>query len=369
MASSSSSSTPVFFFFLIIIFFFSSCSEATRSFPAHKPTFLQAPLHSHCSSSSSINNNDEDIHIAMTLDSKYFRGTVAAIYSLLNHSSCPDRLLFHFVLDDTAPAPAADSSSSSISLLLLSIFPSLRFSLHPFLPEHRRSLSPLISSSLRKALENPLNYARNYLPDLLPRSITKVLYLDSDVLVLDDIANLWNHNNATSSSSSSVIAAPEYCHVDFRRYFNRNFWDRGGIEVFRNRRSPSPCYFNTGVMLIRLDRWREGGYTRRIEGWMRLHREERMYELGSLPPLLLAFAGDVDPVDHRWNQHGLGGDNATGKCRDVHPGPASLLHWSGRGKPWDRLDDGRPCPVDLLWDPYDLYVRGSSLASPSSSYW
>ncbi|KAJ6801381.1 putative galacturonosyltransferase-like 9 [Iris pallida] len=360
---SSSLSTPLFFFLIIFLFFF-SCSEATRSFPAHKPTFLQAPLHLHCSSSI---NKGEDIHIAMTLDSKYFRGTVAAIFSLLNHSSCPDQLHFHFIVD------TADSSSSS--LLLLSIFPSLRFSLYPFLP-HRRSLSPLISSSLRKALENPLNYARNYLPDLLPRSITKVLYLDSDVLVLDDIANLWNnhnHNN-NNATSSSVVAAPEYCHVDFRRYFNRNFWEKkGGMEVFRNRRSPSPCYFNTGVMLIRLDRWREGGYTRRIEGWMRLHREERMYELGSLPPLLLAFAGDVEPVDHRWNQHGLGGDNATGKCRELHPGPASLLHWSGKGKPWDRLDDGRPCPVDLLWEPYDLYVRGSSLLSPSSSsystYW
>lgn len=291
----------------------------------------------------------------MTLDSKYFRGTSAAVFSILAHSSCPDRLRFHFILDTDTDTAAS---------LLLSIFPSLRFSLHPFL-RHSRSLSPLISRSLRRALENPLNYARNYLPDLLPASITKVLYLDSDLLLLDDIANLWG-NASFSSSPSSVVSAPEYCHVDFRRYFNSNFWDKGGMELFKNRRrGSSPCYFNTGVMAIRLDRWREGGYTRRIERWMELQRAERMYELGSLPPLLLAFAGDVEPLDHRWNQHGLGGDNATGKCRAVHPGPASLLHWSGKGKPWDRLDDGRPCPVDLLWKPYDLYIRGSALLSPS----
>ncbi|CAH8386678.1 unnamed protein product [Eruca vesicaria subsp. sativa] len=69
---------------------------------------------------------------------------------------------------------------------------------------------------------------------------------------------------------------------------------------------------------------------------------------------LLVFAGEVAPIEHRWNQHGLGGDNVRGSCRDLHPGPVSLLHWSGSGKPWFRLDSRRPCPLDSLWAPYDL---------------
>ncbi|RRT84714.1 hypothetical protein B296_00013560 [Ensete ventricosum] len=59
----------------------------------------------------------------------------------------------------------------------------------------------------------------------------------------------------------------------------------------------------------------------------------------------------------RWNQHGLGGDNIEGLCRNLHPGPVSLLHWSGKGKPWLRLDAGRPCPIEALWAPYDLLHR------------
>ncbi|KAK9934806.1 hypothetical protein M0R45_021935 [Rubus argutus] len=90
----------------------------------------------------------------------------------------------------------------------------------------------------------------------------------------------------------------------------------------------------------------------------------RIYELGSLPPFLLVFAGDVEGVEHRWNQHGLGGDNLEGLCRDLHPGPVSLLHWSGKGKPWLRLDSKRPCPLDSLWAPYDLF-RHSSLFADS----
>lgn len=75
---------------------------------------------------------------------------------------------------------------------------------------------------------------------------------------------------------------------------------------------------------------------------------------------LLVLAGNIKAVDHRWNQHGLGGDNIEGKCRNLHPGPISLLHWSGKGKPWLRLDSRKPCSVDYLWAPYDLYRSSST---------
>ncbi|KAL0389541.1 UNVERIFIED_CONTAM: putative galacturonosyltransferase-like 4 [Sesamum calycinum] len=88
---------------------------------------------------------------------------------------------------------------------------------------------------------------------------------------------------------------------------------------------------------------------------MVVRKQKRIYHLGSLPPFLLVLAGNIEPVDHRWNQHGLGGDNIEGKCRGLNPGPISLLHWSGKGKPWLRLDSKRPCSVDHLWAPYDLY--------------
>ncbi|TXG65857.1 hypothetical protein EZV62_007132 [Acer yangbiense] len=75
----------------------------------------------------------------------------------------------------------------------------------------------------------------------------------------------------------------------------------------------------------------------------------------------------MESIDHRWNQHGLGGDNVKGSCRSLHPGPVSLLHWSGKGKPWVRLDARKPCQVDYLWEPYDLYKHSNRVQTQHQS--
>nr|GMD24253.1 probable galacturonosyltransferase-like 9 [Ipomoea batatas]GMD27637.1 probable galacturonosyltransferase-like 9 [Ipomoea batatas] len=286
------------------------------------------------------------VHIAMTLDSEYLRGSMAAVHSVLRHASCPEQVFLHFIAAEfDAVTPRA------LTRHVRSVFPSLNFKVYIFRED--RVLN-LISSSIRRALENPLNYARNYLGDMLDACVTRVIYLDSDVILVDDILKLWN----VPLSDSKVIGAPEYCHANFTKYFTDSFWsDPIFPRVFDSR---SPCYFNTGVMVMDLRRWRAGNFRRKLEKWMELQRKRRIYELGSLPPFLLVFGGLIEPINHRWNQHGLGGDNELGSCRALHPGPVSLLHWSGKGKPWVRLDEKKPCPLDHLWEPYDLYNQRSA---------
>lgn len=286
-----------------------------------------------------VNGAGNAVHVAMTLDDAYLRGSMAAILSVLQHSSCPENVVFHFVVSSDAGAAAR------LRTIISNSFPYLDFRMYQF---DESTAAGLISTSIRAALDCPLNYARNYLADLLPPSITKVVYLDSDVILVDDIAKLA----ATPLPGDAVLAAPEYCNANFTSYFTPTFWSSPTLSLtFADRRA---CYFNTGVMVIDLLRWRANGCTAQIVEWMELQKRMRIYELGSLPPFLLVFAGKISPVDHRWNQHGLGGDNFQGLCRDLHPGPVSLLHWSGKGKPWTRLDLNRPCPLDALWAPYDL---------------
>ncbi|XP_073142582.1 probable galacturonosyltransferase-like 1 [Henckelia pumila] len=318
------------------------------------PSIVESDKNFYDDTDNNNNNNElvcsmEATHVAMTLDSAYIRGSMAAILSILQHTSCPQNIFFHFVVSVSASA-----SASCLRTTIRDTFPYLNFRVYRF---RDTAVAGLISTSIRSALDCPLNYARSYLADLLPPCVRRVVYLDSDLVLVDDIAKLA----ATSLGGDKVLAAPEYCNANFTSYFTPTFWSSPSLSLtFADRKA---CYFNTGVMVIDLRRWRAGDYTRKIEEWMELQKRMRIYELGSLPPFLLVFAGNIAPVDHRWNQHGLGGDNFRGLCRNLHPGPVSLLHWSGKGKPWARLDANRPCPLDALWAPYDLLKPSFSFDS------
>jgi lipopolysaccharide biosynthesis glycosyltransferase len=283
----------------------------------------------------------------MTLDGNYLRGSVAAVLSIVQHAACPENVAFHFVAE-------GGRRRRRLAAAVRAAFPYLRFGVYRFGGAAAAAAAGRISAAVRPALEQPLNYARAYLPEILPACVGRVIYLDSDLVLVDDVAKLWG-----VELGGAPLAAAEHCQANFTRYFTRRFWADPALLAaagFFNTSRP-PCYFNTGVMLLDLALWRRRNLTRSIEAWMDVQKKERIYELGSLPPFLLAFAGAVRPVAPRWNQHGLGGDNLLGLCRSLHPGPVSLLHWSGKGKPWARLDARAPCPLDALWAPYDLLER------------
>ncbi|KAL0419943.1 UNVERIFIED_CONTAM: putative galacturonosyltransferase-like 4 [Sesamum radiatum] len=297
-------------------------------------SFREAPEFRNGETCSSTHN--ATIHIAMTLDGNYLRGTMAAVLSILRHSTCPENVVFHFLWV---------RHEAEVLSRLKSTFPYLSFKVYTFDAKRVRGL---ISKSIRQALDQPLNYARIYLGEILPQEVKRLIYLDSDIVMVDNVAKLWGVD-----LKENVLAAPEYCHANFTRYFSQEFWSDS--ELSRTFEGRQPCYFNTGVMVVDVEKWRNGNYTQKVEDWMVVRKQKRIYHLGSLPPFLLVLAGNIEPIDHRWNQHGLGGDNIEGKCRGLNPGPISLLHWSGKGKPWLRLDSKRPCSVDHLWAPYDLY--------------
>ncbi|BAU00136.1 hypothetical protein LR48_Vigan06g040500 [Vigna angularis] len=347
MASTHALNSSALIPFCLILIISTNAAAITAHQQQHfkqAPKFYNSPTCATTALEHTHTCSDDAVHVAMTLDITYLRGSMAAILSVLQHSSCPENVVFHFVT-----AASRTSSSALLNRTLSNSFPYLNFQIYPF---NDLQVAGLISTSIRSALDCPLNYARNYLANLLPSCVRKIVYLDSDLVLVDDIAKLAATPLGDHNSNNTVLAAPEYCNANFSAYFTPSFWSNPSLSLtFAGRR---PCYFNTGVMVIDLQRWRAGDYTRKIEEWMELQKRMRIYELGSLPPFLLVFAGNIGPVDHRWNQHGLGGDNFRGLCRDLHPGPVSLLHWSGKGKPWARLDANRPCPLDALWAPYDL---------------
>lgn len=52
----------------------------------------------------------------------------------------------------------------------------------------------------------------------MPKTVKRVIYLDSDLVVVDDIAELWEID-----MEGKALATPEYCHANFTKYFTDAF--------------------------------------------------------------------------------------------------------------------------------------------------
>jgi lipopolysaccharide biosynthesis glycosyltransferase len=98
--------------------------------------------------------------------------------------------------------------------------------------------------------------------------------LDSNIVV-DDVEKLWSTNLGLKT-----IGAPEYCHVNFTKYFTVGFWSEPSFAATIEK--PKVCYFNTGVIVMDLVQWKKEGYTNKIEIWMEIQKSERIYEFESM---------------------------------------------------------------------------------------
>jgi len=85
-------------------------------------------------------------------------------------------------------------------------------------------------------------YYRLFLSKLLPDNLDKVLYLDCDIIVCNNLNELWN----TDIAFYAIAAVPDM--------------NEGQIFFYnRLRYSQNMGYFNAGVLLINLNYWRENG--------------------------------------------------------------------------------------------------------------
>ncbi|CAD6214018.1 unnamed protein product [Miscanthus lutarioriparius] len=207
----------------LILLLLSAAVGAAAAVPRYReaPHFTnsaaaQCPPPLHPSDADAACSPHAAVHVAMTLDASYLRGTMAAVLSVLRHASCPESIHFHFI------ASAAGSSKATAEELRATVrasFPSLAFRVYPFADEAR--VAGLITTSIRGALDRPLNYARSYLASTLPPCVRRVVYLDSDVVLTDDIAALA----ATPlPGTETAVAAPQYCGANFTAYFTPGFW-------------------------------------------------------------------------------------------------------------------------------------------------
>ena len=154
---------------------------------------------------------------------------------------------------------------------------------------------------------------RLLIPDMLP-TLSRVIYLDCDVLVNMDIKELWGLDNG-NKSILGAIDLPD------TKYNNSIYFEK--MRIILNGSHPK-TYINSGVLLMNLSRMREhGNLFALVNDWL----AERGYM--ALAPdqdaINAIFHDDMQIIDSRFNQNVL--------IPDVSGCIIHMLH----SKPWKKI--------------------------------
>jgi lipopolysaccharide biosynthesis glycosyltransferase len=165
------------------------------------------------------------------------------------------------------------------------------------------------------------------LADLLP-DVDRVLFLDPDVLVLDDVAELWNTDLKGKTIAAVTDQAIGVC------------GSSRGVKNCRAREIPDDAaYFNAGVMLIDLARWRELDVSRRVGIY--IEDQKGATDFFHQEGLNAILWNDWIQLDARWNLIASLTDRRYSSPLRVDIDNPGIVHFAGRIKPW-RVDIGGP---------------------------
>lgn len=135
----------------------------------------------------------------------------------------------------------------------------------------------------------PTVYYRLFAPYVVAPQVSKVIYLDVDMIVLKDIAKLWH-----TDIGDSLFAAVQ----DWQETVSKHAW--GGIPNYKELGIPADTkYFNSGLLLINTKKWREQNIVQKVIDCMRDNRKHVNY--ADQYGLNVALFDQWHALDRNWN--------------------------------------------------------------------
>ncbi|MCI8587944.1 MAG: glycosyltransferase family 8 protein [Clostridia bacterium] len=158
-------------------------------------------------------------------------------------------------------------------------------------------------------------YYRLFIPTLYPQ-YNKILYLDSDIVLLSDVADLYNEDlgdNLVGGAPDDVIQTIEV----FRNYAEKVV----GVADYKN-------YFNAGILLMNLDQLRKFNF-----------QEKLIYSLGQIKfsvaqdqdYLNRLCKGRVKIINKAWNRMPVAVAQGEPEAKGEN---LKLIHYNLAFKPW-----------------------------------
>lgn len=222
-------------------------------------------------------NTKEKISIVLASDNHYAILIAALIKSIeVNHKT--DEAIDFYIIDDQISATNKGKIQDSIQSEAITI--------------QWLNASQVVPSTIKFPVDTtafPLTaYFRIFAPLVVPQSVERILYLDVDMIVLEDISKLWH-----TDIGDKIFGAVQ----DLQKVVSCSW---GGIPNYKELgMSADTKYFNSGLLLINAKAWREADITGHVFKCLfdNLHYINFADQYG----LNVAMVNQWFELDPRWN--------------------------------------------------------------------
>ncbi|MDY4921281.1 MAG: glycosyltransferase family 8 protein [Phascolarctobacterium sp.] len=170
-------------------------------------------------------------------------------------------------------------------------------------------------------------YFRLDIANVLPEDVEKVIYIDVDLVVLQDVAELWN----IDLQGMPLAAVPDYGIMASKRLMKQKH-EVLGLPL-------ESLYFNSGVVIMDLKEWRKQAYAKAVialaaSGKLPHHDQDALNKVFMDKWTALPLKWNViPPVFNLFRKilcNGKLRKNAIAARRDM-----AIMHFAGRYKPWE----------------------------------
>jgi lipopolysaccharide biosynthesis glycosyltransferase len=258
---------------------------------------------------------NDTIHVVSCVDKKYLQHLGVLITSLFENKTCSNDIVYHILHDELDENDKRN-------------FVEIEKKYHTMIVFHdASSLSGKYDNIIRYGHVSRAGLYRISIPDILPAEIRKVLYLDCDIIVNRDIFELWSVdvNHYTIAAVGSAL-----------------LFDRQQALML----PANASYFNSGVLLINIDRWRATNITEKVLNFMIKYPERRVYnDQDGLNAILYDSWLRLPP---KYNQESIlfyapqrRITHAKNEYMEAYKNPV-IIHYTGvikNTKPWHYIDN------------------------------
>lgn len=262
---------------------------------------------------------DNKINIVFASDNNYAQHTAVAMASVLVNTKVPQRIQFYLIDDEIQPG-----NKEKITKTVQNLGGNIEF----IKIKNSRLEDCYVSGELSRA-----SYFRLDIANILDKSIEKIIYLDCDLLVYDDIEKMWQLDmggKPVAATCDLGIMASARVRKQKNKFIGLPF---------------DAPYFNAGVLIMDLKKWRDGNYAEAIIALATQNKypnhdqdalnkffmnnwQEIPLRWDVIPPVFNLFLKIVTKPDLRK------------KAIEAKLNPA-IFHYAGGYKPWEyEIHDG-----------------------------